>query len=236
LPKHIPVRVGIGLADPLIWYSKIKIERVWERRRDDHFPGYYVRVPCTKDVRTERPETELYWILGSMRDQGIEPPEREPLVVEEKAFETVFENKREEPVKVFSDSGRPFFPVGPRGSTLLEAYDPKVMYARYKKITFKKDGGIDLDENGRWKNPFPLSIELRNEDGAPIEAVQLGGQSINVVRGIPRFAAVHADEADARYKSFTWKRVKVKEEDRSGLRPGYFEEHWEVQCVKERRK
>lgn len=236
LPRHIPVRVGLGLADPLIWFSRIKIERVWERRRDDHFPGYYVRTPCNRDVKVERPETELYWILGAMRDASIEPPERETPVVEEKAFETVFENKTDQPVKVFADSGRIFFAVGPKGSTLLESYAQWTMYSRYKRITFKKDGGIDLDENGKWKNPYPLSVELINLDGAPIEAVQLGGQSVNVVKGIPRFAEVHADEVDARYRSFTWRRIKIKEEDRSGLRPGYFEEHWEVRCVKEGRK
>ncbi|HUU37205.1 MAG TPA: hypothetical protein VMW46_03245 [Candidatus Desulfaltia sp.] len=237
LPRHIPVRVGIEMSDPLIWYSRIEIVRVWERRKDAKFPGYYVRVPTTKDIRTERPETEIFWILGSAKDQGIELPERDtPAPAEEKAFETVFKNEREQPVKVFADTGKIFFAVGAGGSALLEAYDAAVMYARYKQIVFRKDGKINLDENKKWWNPFPLSIELRNEDGAPTEGVTLGGLHINVLKGIPRYAEVRPEEPDSRYKSFTWKRVKVKAGDRSGVRAGYFEEHWEVQLLKEVRR
>jgi hypothetical protein len=234
LPRHIPVRVGIAINDPLIWYSRITIQRIWERRKDEHFPGYYVRIPVTKDVRTERPETESFWILGAMEDQNIEPPERELAAKEERAeFETIFENKTDQPVKVFADTGVPFFLVGAKRSVILESYDAKAMYARYKKLTFKKDGKVDLDENKRWENPYPLSIELKNEDGCPTESVMLNGIHINIIRGIPRFAEVQLDEEAVLYKSFTWKKIKIKKE-RPSL-PNYFEEIEEVHLVKELR-
>jgi hypothetical protein len=168
-----------------------------------------------------------------MEDQGIEPPERDAPAKEERAeFEIIFENKREEPVKVFHDNGAPFFVVG-KQSIILEAYDPRAMYSRYKEVTFKKNGEIGLEENRKWRNPYPLSVELVNLDGVPLEGLTLGGQNVIACKGISRFAEVRLDEDAVFYKSFTWKKIKVKKE-RDTL-PGYFEEIEEVHLIKELR-
>ena len=233
LPKHVPVRVGVTLESPLIWYSKIEIRRVWERRKSPLCSGYYQRVPVTKDVKTLRPETELAWLRGLMESQGVEPPPLEEVAQEQPSeFECVFENKMESPITIFSDTGRPFFSIPAEKSLIVEAYSPEAMFSRYRKIVIKKDK-IDLEKNKAWRNPYLLSIELINEDGCPIEAVTLGGKSWNVLRGIPRFVPIDVLDPDVFFKTFTWKKERVKK-TRPTL-PGYFETEEHVALLKEPR-
>jgi hypothetical protein len=236
LPRHIPVRVDVELFDPLIYSSRLEIKRVWERRPSDVCLGYFCRVPVLKDDKTERPQAEIELALLRMEDQDIEPPPLSTPVAEEEPkvlFETIFENKSDKARLVWADNGAKFFTVGADMKVLLESYDQRAMYSRFKKVTFKKDGRIDLDENHKWKNPYELSIELRNEDGVPQEALTLGGHDVIAIKGIPRFVEVKLEEAAVFYKSFCWKRVKEKRE-RPSL-PGYFDYVEGVRLIKEPR-
>jgi len=236
LPRGVPVNASLQLTDPLIFFSTLTVKKVWERRKDPNYPGYFVRVATVEDQLTQRPETELFSILGLMEEAGIEPPELPPEPEkggEEAVFECLFENKTDAARTVFADSGRAFFSIAPKKSLIVESYSPEAIYARYKKIIFKKDDKIDLEINKRWRCPYPLSVELINEEGAPIEAVTLAGRSWNVIRGIPRYAEVRLDDADVFYKTFTWRREKVKKV-RPTL-PGYYEEEEHVTILKEPR-
>ena len=211
LPRHIPVRTAVALESPLIWFSKIEIRRVWERRKSPLCAGYYQRVPTLRDVKTLRPPTELAWILGLMESQGVEPPPREEQQEEQPSeFEVMFENRREESVRVFADDGRLFFIVNPNQQLLLEAFDPEVMYSRYKKLIFKKNGEIDLELNRQWKPPWPLSIEVLIEKGTASEGITLAEKNINLYPGIPRLCEVWVTDPDHRFKKKT-KREVVKE-------------------------
>ena len=233
LPRGVPVKVSLQLTDPLIFYSKLTIKKVWERRRDPDYPGYFVRVVVLRDELTQRHEAEKFSILGAMAEASIDPPEPEPEPKkEEEAFECVFENKTDVARTVFADSGRAFFSIAPKKSLIVESYSPETQYSRFKRIVFRNDK-IDLEINRHWKNPWPLSILLDNQEGAPIESVQLSGRSWNVIRGIPRYAPVEPMEADVIFKSFTWRREKIRQ-TRDTL-PGYFTEEARVGLFKEPR-
>jgi len=235
LPRHIPVTVEPELTDELIYYSRLEIKKVWERQRSDKYGGYFCRVPFLRDIRTQRPKAQIEKALMQMGDRDLEPPPLVAATAEEPEvlFATIFENKTDQARLVLADNGMKFFTVGAGEKVLLESHTPEAMYSRFKTVTFKKNGAVELDKNSKWKNPWPLSVELINEDGASIEGVFLGGQHVNVIKGIPRYAEVRLDEDAALYKSFTWKRIKVKK-TRPTL-PGYFEETEEIHIIKEPR-
>jgi hypothetical protein len=233
LPKGIPIKVSVTLESPWIWYQRFEVVRLWERQEASDFPGYYKMVPMTKDVRTPRSTTETLWIKGLMLAQGLKTERMEEPQVEEEIFQTVFENKSDNPAKVWADNGRPFFSIGPGQRFYLEAYDPKAMYARFKNVTFKKGGSIDVEENGKWKPPWTgYTIKLTNLTFAS-QGITLNSRNVFVPPGIPVTSEVRLEEADANYKSITWK-LTIKLVPREDL-PGYFDEVTVSECIKEPR-
>jgi hypothetical protein len=216
LPKGVPVRIGIELTSPMIWWMRIEIKRVWERRKSPVCEGYYQRVPTVKEVYVPRPLTERMWITGLAKTQGVDMPEfKTPEDEKPSEYEITFENQRKESVVLWSDNGLAFCTIGPGQSVLLESYSPATYYSRYKRITYKKNGEIDLDINKDWRPPWELSQVLLNRDGPQIEGVKRAGKDINLYKGIPRVCEVHDDEVDHQFESMTLveKEEKVKHGD-----------------------
>jgi hypothetical protein len=59
LPKLIPILVAVNAADPLAKFHRVEIRRVLEREPSGSFPGYYVKRLQLKEVKYDRPSSEL---------------------------------------------------------------------------------------------------------------------------------------------------------------------------------
>jgi hypothetical protein len=100
-------------------------------------------------------------------------------------YRTEFENKRSESVEVL-DGYKRLAVLKPGEKGAVESWSPRTLYAPFSRVTYLPNGRVDLKKNRLWSDPVEgWSIELNNEDGAPVEAIRLGDNFVKAVRGIP---------------------------------------------------
>lgn len=108
--------------------------------------------------------------------------------MDEKLYRIEFENQRSVPVRV-EENGRLMLTLQPGQTATIEAWDPSVMYAPFRKVTYKRDGSVSVRENPDWTSPTAAdrwTIDLLNEDADTLQSIRVGGQLVELYRGIPR--------------------------------------------------
>lgn len=105
-------------------------------------------------------------------------------------YETVFNNGRLEPVKIYTKSGDVLSLVQPGTQVSVAVIDPKELYARYSKVTFlpyrngawiefvKRPGWVEPD-NSEWKTWF------LNAEGDDLESMFFDNRIWYFPRSIP---------------------------------------------------
>jgi len=137
-------------------------------------------------------------------------------------YKTQFINKRDVTANIH-EYGRPMFKLEPGQSASVESFDPKTTFARWQQIIFKSKNQIDFVENKQWVSPFKEpTIELLNSEGVPIQALTIGGQTVNCPLSIPVTVEVPVNDAYFKWKKIEWKKVSRKV-PREGM-PDYLEE------------
>jgi hypothetical protein len=244
LPKGIPVRVVCPLDDPLIYFERLEIRRASERVPDSRCPGYFIRESILRDVKTARPEGTTQRIIALITGEGLEVPPREPRRTEEPdvLYECEVENKKpkkerkeeEESVLLRAENGQSLVRLQPGQKVILEMFDARCIYSRFKKIVFEEGGEVKLTENHRWKSPYNgRTIELYNRHSPAIQAVRLDGRDVLAFPGIPVIVEVAIKDPDVFYKSIRWERTTSKR-PKEGF-PGYSEVITKLECIKEPR-
>jgi hypothetical protein len=243
LPRGIPVRVVCPLTDPLIFFERVEIKRSSERVRDPRCPGYLFRQAVLRDFKTSRPEPTIQRIIALITGEGLEVPAREQPAEElDVLYECEVENKKdkkekkedEESVLIRAENGRSLVRLQPGQKVILEMFDARCIYSRFKKIVFEEGGEVKLTENHRWKSPYNgRTIELYNRHSPATQAVTLGGKEVYAFPGIPVIAEVALQDGDVFYKSIRWERT-TKKRPKEGF-PGYSEVVTQLECIREPR-
>jgi len=106
-------------------------------------------------------------------------------------FETVFENKRLEPVKLYTKSGDVLAVVQAGTQVSIAVIDPKLLYARWGKITFLpfRDGAwIEFVKRPGFEEP-ELESEwvtwFLNSEGSELEQLLVDKNIYYLPKGIP---------------------------------------------------
>jgi hypothetical protein len=103
----------------------------------------------------------------------------------------------------------------------ITSEDPGYMFAPFIAVTFR-DGKTELKENKEWKNPFKdgLYTVFLNTGGVFREVFALSGESVLMIKGVPRYVQVNPLAWWSRYSKVEISTpFKIEIPDRT--RPGY---------------
>jgi hypothetical protein len=106
-------------------------------------------------------------------------------------YETVFENKRLEPVKLYMNSGDVLTVVQAGTQVSIAVTDPKEFYARYSKVTFlpyRNGAWIEFVKRPGFEEPdlgSPWVTWFLNSEGFDLEQLWVDGRIYYLPRGIP---------------------------------------------------
>lgn len=254
LPRQIPILVSVSLSDPYIWYERVEILKRVKRVRSVDHEGYYYHIPVLQNIKVQRDKKAQQKILEEMKSiPDFVIPELEIISEEQKepVYVCTFENQKKEitdsttvmgqrgyGLTVSDDSGRPFFTLLPGQKIDIEAWDPKVWYARFSKIVFAADGKTKLEENPQWRNPYEgWTIELFNQDSPAMQGLTIfdgrASETRKAPHSIPTIHLIGVADANCVYRKISWVRKKTRR-PLPGF-PGYFEDVVEVCEEKELR-
>ena len=156
-------------------------------------------------------------------------------MTDEKIYRTDFRNDRKGRVQVRDYENDLLFIMEPGADCFLEAWDPRMAWARFSQVTFQENDKVDLKENPEWIDPLAGQrvIELFNEDGNSTEVISIGGVFWKAFRGIPRTIPVPLSDRLIFYQKIHWKRVEITIP--MPHFPNYVKREFVVQMLKEER-
>jgi hypothetical protein len=106
-------------------------------------------------------------------------------------YGTLFENRRLDPVKIYSETGDVLTVISPGKDIFIVSQNPRGIYSRWEKITFlpyRKKSWLEFVKPPGWKEP-ELDSEFVNwflyAQGDELESLLFEGQIIYFPKGIP---------------------------------------------------
>ena len=106
-------------------------------------------------------------------------------------YRTLFENRRLDPVKIYSETGDVLIVISPVKDIFIVSQNPRGIYSRWEKIAFllyRKNAWLEFVKPPGWKEP-----ELDSEfvtwflyaQGEELESLLFEGKIIYFIKGIP---------------------------------------------------
>ena len=106
-------------------------------------------------------------------------------------YGTLFENRRLDPVKIYSETGDVLTVISPGKDIFIVSQNPRGIYSRWEKIAFllyRKNSWLEFVKPPGWKEP-ELDSEFVNwflyVQGDELESLLFEGQIIYFPKGIP---------------------------------------------------
>ncbi len=141
------------------------------------------------------------------------PAKPEPVEYTGDYFKTVIKNNRDGDVMLQDDRGGNWIPIPPGKEIVLCSWSSRTMYCPFSKIVFEKNGKTSVTKRFNFPDPLskaPYVLELDNRDGGPQEVVQINGEYVSAIRGIPRRVAIPLHDNLVVYKAIVWCKKTVK--------------------------
>jgi hypothetical protein len=126
--------------------------------------------------------------------------------MDEKLYQVEFENQRSAPVRV-EENGRTMLVLQPGQTAVIEAWDPSVMFARFSRVVYKRDGSVSVRENPEWRSPIAAdrwTLDLLNADSDTMQSLRVNGEPTELYRGIPRTVPVDPEDPLIWYRRITF--------------------------------
>jgi hypothetical protein len=150
-------------------------------------------------------------------------------------FETELINKTDGE-KIVLEYRKEMLRLGPGETRRIHSIVPTTSYARYSRIVFEKDGGVNCKVNPEWAPPPSWEgrwvLEIVNE-AYEHQTMRINQESVSAYRGVPRLAPVDIDDSLVWVRRLVIKEVVERMQD--GCHPGYLKERRRVVSVRELR-
>jgi len=215
LPRGIPVRIGIPLQSPWVWFARIEIRRRMRRCHSERYEGYCNYILETNDIKIARTEAELATICGLQKERSIEPlefPVTDETVIDDGSEETVwttkFKNLRDRPVRVFDERHNTMFVLEPGMERMVDSWTATTMYSRYSTVKYLPDNKVEVHQNRKWQCPYEgLTLEIENRDSSVDQSVRVGERYVTVPPGLSRIVPVDLFDQLAEVKKISFELV-----------------------------
>jgi hypothetical protein len=152
--------------------------------------------------------------INKAKEEATKTPKPEPVEYVGPMFKTVIKNNRDTDAVLQDDRGGNWLRLPAGKQITLDSWSPKTMYAPFSKVVFEKNGKVTATRRFNFKDPAesaPYSILLDNRDGGEQEVVQVDGEYVSAIKGLPRRVAISLIDPRVAYRAIVWKKKTIKE-------------------------
>jgi hypothetical protein len=134
---------------------------------------------------------------------------------EVESFITELVNNRHGPVAVTDFDGVMIAILQPGQTLRVESATPRTTFAPYTRVTWNEDGTVDCELRPNWIDPYsalaPWKVIVENQSGKEVEEVEVAGNRVFLMRGIPYAVFVSATAEEARWARIALVNASVDE-------------------------